>query len=457
MRFKNVMLSSVAALAIMSTAGNAAVTLENDGTGDYLLFPATYANENGWTTNLKIVNTNNTHAVVARVVVRNGHDSSELFDFPLYLTPGDAWEGTLMVGQDAGHTDRIVIKTSDDSTMLWSGAAGHIVRANVDGPLEMTVGNDDPKLDVANATTGIKDGRRSTYVEVYGLASFDAATMAAAMPGYTWTVGTPFDKVRFFQYVRNVVEGTPKTQVSAPGPLNDLYDPANAHADVSNDDLLGKQVIVNDAAKLNMALNAVALGELATDWRWDNVIGTATKLATMTNKPLALVIPEMENVLSKDEIYVMNEGANGAANPMRIHFTDPMKKYLDEASALGSRYLGSGLITGYYYTYFQYAHDMEENLSVCAPEGGNTDFSNDGFQAKDCNSTPVYYEVQQINTYTGDVKYIFNDGGFLTYEMDQNTSVVPTSFSSSVLSGTPVNYHIPNQYKQGIPNDIVNP
>ncbi len=452
MRFKNVMLSGVAALAIMTTSANAAVTLENDGTGDYLLFPATYANENGWTTQLKVVNTNNTHAIVARVVIRNGHDSSELFDFPIYLTPGDVWEGTLMVGQQNGHTDRIVVKTSDDSAMLWSGSAGHIVRANVEGPLEMTVGNDDPKLDVPNQTTQITDGRRSTYVEVLGLAAYDAQTVATAK-GITWAVGKPLDKVAFFEYVRNVQEGTPKVQLTTPGVLNDLYDSHQAIADVDNDSLLGKQVIVNDAAKLNMALNAVALGELSTAPRTSQVIGTATKMALMTDKGAA-VVSEIENVLAKDEIYVMNEGANGAANPMRIHFTDPTKKMHEENADLNTYYLGSGSIVDHYYTYFQFGHDMEENLTICAPEGGNTDYSNDGFKADDCNSSWVYYEVQQINTYNGDVKYMFNDGGFLTFQLEQNTSVVPTSFSSSVLSGSPVNYHIPNQYKKGVDNHV---
>jgi hypothetical protein len=455
MRFKNVMMSSVAALAIVSTSAMAAVTLENDGTGDYLLAPATYANESGWATQLKVVNTNTTHAVIARVVIRNGHDSSELFDFPLYLTPGDAWEGTLKVGTGA-NSDRIVVETADDSSMIWDGPAGHIVRANVEGPLEITVSNDDPKLDVANTTTGVTDGRRSTYVEVFGLAAYDAATVATAM-GTTWAVNTPLDKVKFFEYVRNVTEGTPKTQVTTPGVLNDLYDPDNAIADVDNDSILGKQVIVNEAAKLNMAYNMVALGEVSTAERTVAVIGTPTTMNTMSDKGAAVATPEMDAVLSKDEVYVMNEGTEAGANPMRIHFSDPLKKYYDEANALATRYLydGSGtLITDYYYTFSQIGHDMEENVTACQSVGGNSDLSNDGFETDDCNSTPVEYEVMQLQAGGTGVDYIFNSGGFLTYDLEQNTSVVPTTFSSSNLGGTYVNYHIGNQYKAGTPNPV---
>lgn len=442
MRFNTVMMSAVAALAIASTSAMGAVTLETDGTGDYLLSPATYANEDGWTTHLKVVNTNTTYAVVARVVIRNGHDSSELFDFPIYLTPSDAWEGTLKVGTGT-NSDRIVVETGDDSSMIWNGPAGDIVQANIDGPIEITVANDDPKLDVANNTTGVTDGRRSTYVEVFGLAAYDATDIVAS-----WVEGTPLNKIKFFEYARNVDEGTPKTQVATPGPLNDLY---GYTFDVDSEMLLGKQVIVNDAAKLNMAINMTAMGEVATAPRTLAVIGTPTTMNTMSDKgPLAT--EEMTDVLMKNTVYVMNEGEGGAANPMRVHFTDPMKKYHEEASwALPNmNYMDTnGSITEAWYSYMQVGHDMEENLTACSEEGGNSDLSNDGFDTTDCNSTIVYYEVQKIQKGgsgdTLDIEYMFDDGGFLTFMLDQNISLVPTSFSSSNLGGTFVNYHISNQ------------
>ncbi len=458
MSFKNVMMSSVAALALLSSSANAAVTLENDGTGDYLLFPATYSNTTGWNTELKVVNTNTTHAIVARVVIRNGHDSQELFDFPIYLTPGDAWEGTLKINDISGQ--RVTVETTDDSAMMWAGSAGHIIRGNVEGFVgqdALTTIKADSELDVLNRPNGVTDGRRSTYVEVFGLAAYDADTMARNIAGYSWAVGTPFDKVKFFQYVRNVAEGTPKTQLNTPGPLNDLYDSGAAVTDVDNDSLLGKQVIVNDTAKLNMAMNAVALGEVSAAERMSQVIGTATTMNAMSDKGVN-VVEEMQAVLTKNEIYVMNEGEGNTPNPMRIHFTDPLKKYHQEnLTLLPDHYIktpGSNDIKDYYYTFVQVAHDMEENLSKCGEKGGNTDFSNDGFDTKDCNSTKVYYEVQKIQNGTSasdtlPIEFIYNGGGFLTYTLEQNTSVVPTTFSSSTLSGSAVNYHIANQYKAG--------
>lgn len=446
MSFKNVILSSVAAVAIASTSAMAVVTLENDGTGDYLLSPATYATSSGWNTQLKVVNTNTTHAIVARVVVRNSKDSSELFDFPIYLTPSDAWEGTLRVqpASEAGNTtgaDRIAITSSDDSSMIWLGQTGTILRANI---APITYSNNSSRVALSPDTT-------STYVEVFALASYDAGLVPLRAGLAAWNEGTPLDKLSFFEEVREVVEGSPKTGDS----VTNLYGLA---LDPMNDDILGKQVITNDAAKLNMALNMVALGEVATQPSTAGVIGPDTTMAIMSDKGAGTVAPEVEAVLSKNTIYVMNEGTGGVANPMRIHFTDPVKKYLDEATLLNTRYLGTGAIDNHYYSYGQVGHDMEENLTSCKPVGDNDDISGGELDTKDCNSSWVYREVQIIEKGgTGSklpIDYMFDGGGFLTFTLDQNTSVIPTTFSSSTLSGSAVNYHISNQYKAGVPNLI---
>lgn len=439
------MLSGVAALAITSASAFGAVTLESDGTGDYLLLPATYANESGWVTNLKVVNTNTTRAVVARVVIRNGHDSSELFDFPLYLTPGDAWLGTLKIGT-GDNAGRIVVATSDDSSMLWDGENGDIIHADVT-PIELTVQNDDPKLDVENQTTGIKDGRRSTYVEVFGLAAYDAATIAADQ-SVTWSEGQPLDKTAMFQYVRDVVQGTPKTQLVSPGVLNDLYGDA---IDVDNDSLLAKEVITQADGTLNMAMNAVAMGGVSTAARTVTVIGTATTMNSMSNAPVAAT-DEMRALLAKDKVFMMNEGdADGKAYYQRLHLTDPMKKYTAEAGDLDTYYLVdpaivTPIITDYYYVYNHNGRDMSEKLA-CAPVGSNTDYSNDGFASKDCKPTKVFYEVQtkNIKPTTSELPYFFPAGGYIQVDLDANTSVVPTSFGST--GGA--NYYIGNQYEEG--------
>ena len=100
MNLKKVLLSSVAAVTLTSVAAmaaaNVSTTIGQDGTGDYLVFPMYAADDNGnWSTNIKVVNTNTTHAVIGKVVFREWKGSVEKVDFPIFLSPGDVWEGTV--------------------------------------------------------------------------------------------------------------------------------------------------------------------------------------------------------------------------------------------------------------------------------------------------------------------------------------------------------------------------
>jgi hypothetical protein len=73
MSFKKAIVSSVAAAALATSAfaGTGTTVVAADQTGDYLLFPAYYANSSGWKTDLRVVNTNTTRSVVAKVVIRD--------------------------------------------------------------------------------------------------------------------------------------------------------------------------------------------------------------------------------------------------------------------------------------------------------------------------------------------------------------------------------------------------
>jgi len=481
MSFKNIVISGVVATLLSSSAYAA---LEMDGSGDYLIAPSTIATQNdGWITNLKIVNTNTTHAIVARVVVRNGSNSQELFDFPLYLTPSDAWEGTLRHGSDelkditgAGTAGKLVITSNDDSSMVWEGSAGHINRANVDGTITYT----SPKAeylkgDLVGYRTNLTDdelieGREKTYVEVYGLRAYDAikVPLDAGLPD--WQVGTALDKVSFFEYARDVTEGEIKTQVAPQNFLNNLYPTdVNTLIDVDNDSLIGKQVIRDLSGKLNMALNMVALGDISAEARWDNVIGPDTTLSSMSSDPIAAV-NNMIDSLSKDKIFVMNEGtADGKANTMRVQFTDPVKKYIAETrdiSVMNPNYLYEDLddtdiyLSEWYYTFTQDAHNMSEEISNCHDVGSNSDISGIGFDSKICNPTKVHKELYRDFVFAEDLQstpYFFPAGGFMTFYMDQNTTVIPTALNSVKTDAGDVNYHISNQYIKGSAIAHVNP
>jgi hypothetical protein len=105
---RKLLLSTVASATLFATASMAA-NVATDGTGDFLIAPAYYAN-NGFDTKLKIVNTNTTNSVILRGVVRE-HEASQEIDFIITLSPSDVWEGTISTNAAGA----IILQSTDDS------------------------------------------------------------------------------------------------------------------------------------------------------------------------------------------------------------------------------------------------------------------------------------------------------------------------------------------------------
>lgn len=114
--------SSIAASALLATGlfaqnteiANAAgaateVSIAADKTGQFLIAPAYFAT-NGYTTKLKVINTDTDSSVLLRAVIRDAVCSQEV-DFPILLSPGDMWEGEIYA--EGG---KVYIKSTDDSS-----------------------------------------------------------------------------------------------------------------------------------------------------------------------------------------------------------------------------------------------------------------------------------------------------------------------------------------------------
>lgn len=281
MSFKKVIVSSVAAAALATSAfaGTGAITIPNDKTGDYLLFPAYYANATGWKTDLRVVNTNTTASVVAKVVIRDAKQSNEKVDFLIYLTPGDVWEG--LVYENAG---TVHITSSDDSMVI-----GNVLGSETTHDLVFPAAVNGQVI-----TSG--------YIEVFGVAKTSASS--------TWTDGTN-------SYTDDL--GV------APADKHALYTAFAKDYDVTewmeveNDDITGQAVVYadNTNGQLAMTYPATAFeGITGTDFPVNqadvdtNYIGVNTVLATMTNvagAPCSVIIG-METALDKEESYVIHYG-----------------------------------------------------------------------------------------------------------------------------------------------------
>lgn len=136
---KKFLISSAVAASVFATAGLA--DLATDGTGQFLVAPAYFAN-GGFSTKLKLVNTDLTHSVILRGVIREFEASQEI-DFIVTLSPSDVWEAKIYTGADG----KVYLQSDDDSNykdglktpVNLSGvnsAAGHTARTFEKGYVE---------------------------------------------------------------------------------------------------------------------------------------------------------------------------------------------------------------------------------------------------------------------------------------------------------------------------------
>ncbi|MGK0272994.1 MAG: hypothetical protein ACI88H_003671 [Cocleimonas sp.] len=94
----------------LHTGGETRVT--SNGVGQALVYPHYTVNE-GWTTNINVINTSSTHAVAVKVRFRESQNSRDVLDFNLVLSPNDKWSGTV---KEAGAG--VVLTTADASCTI---------------------------------------------------------------------------------------------------------------------------------------------------------------------------------------------------------------------------------------------------------------------------------------------------------------------------------------------------
>ena len=109
-----------AAIGAMLVGGSAmAVEVAHGGKGDVLIAPMFMAG-GGWTSELKVINTNTLDSAVAKVVFHAPDNSAELLDFLIFLSPGDVWVGTVSANADGS----VGFSSTDDSALRVTDANG---------------------------------------------------------------------------------------------------------------------------------------------------------------------------------------------------------------------------------------------------------------------------------------------------------------------------------------------
>lgn len=403
MNLKKIVVSSVTALTLASVgamaADNANTTLATDGTGDYLVFPY-YAATGAWETHLRVVNTNTKDAVVAKVVFREYKQSAEVLDFPIYLTPGDVWEGTVTIKDG-----KVVVKSSDDSLVLA----------------------DYPQLDKTLAMNPNRGGKNPAfgYVEVFGVAQIPAVDVDP-----TFKEKYPLDKEKLVKKFKAELNGHTYT--------------GNEWTGVDANSLYAEEILYENNQKLAMTLPATALeGVTGTSANDKKITGVDTQIADMIKdrNPMPVLL-QMKSALSKQDIYA---NFYDYADDTVLLLTQPLAKYVYNTDHV--------VEAGFFY--HSLARDTQENSNV--QERQETDISGQDlppakkegcwYTDDDYAVTPHGHEICFI-----DVKK--KAGGFengyvdFTIEDEGGRAIIPVLMSVKKVSGTNVTNVVYTPYKK---------
>lgn len=163
---KNVLATSIAALigglslaggasaAVIDTGATATVLeINGDGKGHILLVPYYNASQ-GMSTVINLVNSDLVNGKALKVRFRGANNSDDVFDFTLFLSPGDVWSGAVV-----NNNGSAALQTNDNSCVLPDNAG-----INSNTPINFVTS----RLG-ADGTTNTK-GALEGYVEVLNMA-----------------------------------------------------------------------------------------------------------------------------------------------------------------------------------------------------------------------------------------------------------------------------------------------
>lgn len=133
-------------------ASNATLNLNQDGVGQMLLVPY-YSAQAENNTLLTLVNTDTVRGKAVKVRFRGAANSDDVFDFQVFLSPGDVWTAAVAKGADG----RAQLTTADATCTKPSKAVLNATPFVTDRL--------DPTLDAAGKANGTREG----YVEIFNM------------------------------------------------------------------------------------------------------------------------------------------------------------------------------------------------------------------------------------------------------------------------------------------------
>lgn len=180
----------VAALAAAMLAGTASAVSVNPGSkGEVLIAPMVMV-AGGWTSDIRLVNSDPNLSTVVKVVFHDRLFSREVLDFLVFLSPGDVWTATAKLNPDG----TLGIDSTDDSSLVVqnrsdvNGSSCPNAAATNTGFVGFKAtgdanGNFASKSIAPTVTNGMPLDTQFTYATVFQARTYTRAALSAAGTG----------------------------------------------------------------------------------------------------------------------------------------------------------------------------------------------------------------------------------------------------------------------------------
>lgn len=255
-----------ASAAVLTPGANASSKLlqSTDGTGHILLVPY-FNTQNGNATLLNIVNTDQKNGKAVKVRFRGASNSDDVFDFQVYLSPGDVWTANVSQGSDG----RSVLTTSDKSCTRPAVVSGTAFPTG--------------RLPASYTAAQLANETREGYIEILNMADIPKGQtndqfQAAGGIGVAGT-NPLFTAIKHVSGVAPCTESVLGTLAADPNGYS-KNTPFNSTTVPAADNSSGLNGVADNTATLSGSAQALGLtfptGGLFADWTIINVPNTTT-------------------------------------------------------------------------------------------------------------------------------------------------------------------------------------
>ncbi|MCB1886649.1 MAG: hypothetical protein KDH20_03480 [Rhodocyclaceae bacterium] len=182
MKKKLIAVGIAATLGAMSGVASAAMAINSGGLGNITVLPY-YSAQNGNNTLLSITNTDTTNGKVVKVRFRGAEWSDDVFDFQIFLSPGDVWTGAVVASGTVAKLEAAGDNSCTLPATVGQAAGNNFIASRLwENPATGTMEGYVEVITMANIPPTITTTAAATVLasNVQGLAagSFPAATYA---------------------------------------------------------------------------------------------------------------------------------------------------------------------------------------------------------------------------------------------------------------------------------------